>query len=153
MRLLLQSAAFGDGDKIKTKYTCDGENISPPLSWNYESIDVKSFAILCEDPDAHDKPLIHWILFNIPKGERVLLPGLSDMKVISKGIKEGKNSFGKIGYNGPCPPEGEEHRYFFRIYALDSLLDLEKGIEQGQFLDSIQGHVLANGELMGVYSR
>lgn len=125
MRLLLQSVAFKDGGTINKKYTCDGENISPPLSGNYESKDVKSFAILCEDHDAHDKLTAHWIIFNIPKDIQILLTGLSDMKIFSKGVKEGINSFGKIGYDGPCPPKNEEHRYFFRIYALDTLLDLK----------------------------
>ena len=153
MRLLLQSIVFGDGDKIKTQYTCDGENISLPLSWNYESKDLKSFAIVCEDIDAQDKPFIHWIIFNIPGNYRELLIDLTDLRGLPRGIKEGKNSFGKIGYNGPCPPEGEEHRYVFRIYALDSLLDLENGVDQEQFLDAIQGHVLTEGELMGTYQR
>ena len=153
MRLLLQSIAFGEGDQIKTQHTCDGDNISPPLSWNYESKDLRSFAIICEDIDAQDKPFIHWIIFNIPRGKRELLIGLTDLKGLPRGIKEGKNSFGKIGYSGPCLPEGEEHRYIFRIYALDSLLDLEYGINQDSFLDAIQDHVLDKGELMGVYRR
>lgn len=153
MRLLLQSFAFGDGDKINAQYTCDGENISPPLSWSYESEDVKSFAILCEDPDAPDGLFTHWILFNIPENIRELLTGISDMKLLSKGVKEGRNSSGKIGYEGPCPPEGPVHRYFFKIYALDTMLDLENGTGREQFLDAIQGHILEEGQLMGIYGR
>ena len=151
MRILLSSIAFRIGGIINKKYTCDGENISPSLSWDYESKDVKSFAVLCEDQNAHDKLITHWILFNIPGDIRILLTGLSDMEIFSKGIKEGINSFGKIGYDGPCPPKNEEHRYFFRIYALDTFLDLKSGIDREQFLNTIQGHILTEGELMGVY--
>ncbi|MGB9978398.1 YbhB/YbcL family Raf kinase inhibitor-like protein [Methanobacterium sp.] len=141
------------GQNKKKQYTCDGENISPPLSWNYESYDLKSFAVLCKDNDKHDGQFIHWIIFNIPRNNRELLTGLTDLKGLPRRTKEAKNSFGKIGYNGPCPPEGEEHRYLFRIYALDSMLDLENGVDKDQFLDTIQDHILDKGELIGVYRR
>jgi len=152
MTIKLTSTAFQDGGLIPARYTCDGPNVSPPLSWSGLPPGTKSLALVCEDPDAPGKTWTHWVVYGIPPTTMQLAEGIVHEETLSNGGKQGKNDFGKIGYGGPCPPSGT-HRYFFKLSALDSEISLEPGATKDQLLGAIDGHVLAQGELMGKYKR
>ena len=137
---------------IPKKYTCDGQNVSPPLSWSPIPSGTKSIAILCEDPDAPAGIWVHWVMYNIPPDATGLSESVPSDKVLKDGAKQGINDFRKIGYGGPCPPGGT-HRYFFKIYALDISLAAEPGITRNDLLKAMEGHVLGQGQLMGRYKR
>lgn len=148
-------SVFNNGDKIPSKYTCDGADVSPPLQINGVSEGAASIAIIVDDPDAPIGVFNHWIIWNIPASETVIIPeNLPKKSEIDEPIRalQGKNDFGKIGYNGPCPPSGE-HRYFFKVYVLDTELNLKSGITKEELLKNIEGHVIQYAELYGVYSR
>lgn len=142
--LLVRSKAFNDGGSIPPKYTCDGENISPPIEITDYPPTTKSIAIIVEDPDAPRGTYDHWIVWNLPPN--MLIEEDSRVGVV------GTNSFGKAGYGGPCPPSGS-HRYFFKAFALDQELGIETGSNKKALQDAMKEHVLASGELMGVYQR
>lgn len=150
--LVLKSSAFAHQGAIPSKYTCDGEDISPPLEWSGAPADTKSFALIVDDPDAPIGTFNHWILFNIPAGVNQLAEGISRQDTLADGSRQGKTSWRKVGYGGPCPPSGT-HRYFFTLYALDIMLDLPAGASKEQVLQAMSGHILAKGELMGTYKR
>lgn len=152
MTIKLKSAAFANGGMIPKKCTCDGEDVSPPLSWTGIPVAVKGFALICDDPDAPMGTWVHWVLFNLPPETKDLPENIPPQTMLENGAKQGKNDFGKVGYGGPCPPSGV-HRYFFKIYALDLELALEGGATKEQLLNAMQGHILAHGELMGTYKR
>lgn len=154
MTLRLTSSAFEHEGMIPRKYTRFGEDVSPPLQWNDPPEGTKSFALICDDPDApRATPWVHWVIFNIPAQTRQLPEGVPTDKDLPDGSRQGKNDYGDIGYGGPQPPSGT-HRYFFRLYALDTTLDLPAGTTtKDQLLKAMVGHVLARGELMGKYSR
>ncbi len=152
MELKITSSAFDHGSLIPKKYTCDGEDISPPLSWNSIPANIESFALICDDPDAPMDTWVHWVIFNVPGDSTGLAEGISPEKVLENGTKQGTNDFGKIGYGGPCPPNGT-HRYYFKLYALDTTLEMESGITKAELLRAMQGHILAEGQLMGKYTR
>ncbi len=152
MKIEIKSSAFENEGMIPRKYTCDGENISPPLSWSSVPEGTKSLALICDDPDAPFITFVHWVIFNIPPNIYELSEGIPSEKVLENGAKQGKNDFENIGYGGPCPPFGT-HRYYFKIYALDTVLDLEPGIKKKQLLKAMEGHILAEGQLMGKYKR
>jgi Raf kinase inhibitor-like YbhB/YbcL family protein len=147
----LSSAAFLDGGAIPEKYTCQGEDISPPLSWGELPAGTRSLALIVDDLDTSSK-FTHWVIFNMPSDIRELPESVSGRSVMS-GVLEGKNDFGKVGYGGPCPPSGKAHRYRFALYALDITINLEAGASKGQLLDAVKGHILAQGELIGTYQR
>lgn len=151
--LSLSSAAFQDGGIIPVKYTCQGQDISPPLSWSEPPAGTQSLAIIVEDPDAPGGMFTHWVLFNIPPDNRGLNEAASPQARLPGGVREGKNDFGKIGYGGPCPPSGKAHRYQFNLYALDTTMNLESGASRKQVLDALEGHTLARGQLTGLYQR
>jgi Raf kinase inhibitor-like YbhB/YbcL family protein len=153
MKIELSSTAFGDGANIPKQYTGDGKDVSPPLRWSDPPPETKSFALICDDPDAPRGTWVHWVLFNLPAEERQLEEAVPAQKELDKGVKQGKNDFGKIGYGGPAPPPGKSHRYFFKLYALDTALDLAPGATKDQLLAAMKGHVLAEGQLMGRYGR
>ena len=153
MTLSLSSTAFKEGDKIPVKYTCDGEDISPPLEWGEPPQKTQAFVLIVDDPDAPGGVFTHWVLFNIPGDVRQLGEGVPAQERLQSGALQGKNDFGRIGYGGPCPPRGPAHRYRFTAYALDKTLDLKPGISKKQLLDGMKGHVLAQGQLMGTYQR
>jgi len=154
MEIKLYSTAFKDGEFIPSKYTCEGSNVSPQIHWNEELKDVKSFAIIVDDPDAPGGDFVHWVIYNIPASVRELHEDVTPSRNISDQILLGTNSFGHIGYGGPCPPSGKPHRYFFRIYALDTVLHhLGSGAMKAQLLKTMQGHIIGEGELMGKYQR
>lgn len=150
--IILKSDSFSDGGMIPAKYTCDGANISPQLSWDNAPKDTKSFVLICEDPDAPMGTFTHWILYDIPADVHELPENLPKDKVLPNGAKQGIADFKKIGYGGPCPPSGT-HRYYFKLYSLDTLLNLEPGLKKEDILKAMNGHILAQGQIMGKYTR
>ena len=151
----LSSPAFEAGGGIPVRYTCDGKSLSPPLRWSHAPEGTRSFALICDDPDAVKVvgyTFIHWVIFNVPASADSLGEGVPPKPGLADGSRQGKNSTSRIGYIGPCPPQGD-HRYFFRLYALDAVLDLEPGVSAEQLRKAMEGHVLARAELMVVYRR
>lgn len=148
----LKSPAFGYGQSIPTRYTCDGEDISPPLEWSDPPANTRSFALIMDDPDAPVGVWDHWVLFNIRSETRSLPEGIPPDADLIQGGRHGRNSWKRLGYGGPCPPGGT-HRYFFRLYALDTVLELPPGASKENVLKAIEGHILAQAELMGMYQR
>ena len=151
--IVLSSTAFKEGDKIPGKHTCDGQDISPALMWNEPPEQTESLALIVDDPDAPSGVFTHWVLFNIPKNVYQLGEGVSSQEQLDNGALQGKNGFGRIGYGGPCPPQGSTHRYQFTIYALDQHLNLKAGASKKQVVDAMKGHILAQGQLTGTYQR
>ncbi len=152
MEIKITSPAFENGGLIPAKYTCDGDDISPPLRWDAVPEDTKSIALVSDDPDAPVGTWVHWVLFNLPAGTRELAENIPPDKVLPNGTKQGISDFGRIGYGGPCPPSGT-HRYFFKLYALDTEIDLPAGATKGQLLEAMEGHILRQGQLIGKYKR
>lgn len=148
------SPAFQDGGMIPKKYTCDGQDISPPLKLSGVPQGAKSIALIMDDPDAPRRTWIHWVLFNLPPDISELGEKLEAKSRTSVGALHGTNSWGrrKIGYGGPCPPSGT-HRYFFKVYALDTMLPLKPGASKKQLLSAMKGHTLAEAQIMGRYKR
>jgi len=153
MNIQIASAVFSDGQAIPAKYTADGLDISPPLAWTNAPAGAKSFALIADDPDAPAGTWVHWVIFNLPPAATELAENTSKLAQLPDGAKQGLNSFKKTGYNGPAPPPGKAHRYFFKIYALDTALDLKPGATKTDLLKAMDGHVLAQGQLMGTYQR
>lgn len=149
----LRSPSFGDGEQIPVKFTCDGRDVSPPLQWNDAPAGTKSFALICEDPDAPAGTWVHWVLFNLPAAKGELPEHVSTSEILPGGAKQGRNDFKRIGYGGPCPPPGKPHRYFFKLYALATELALEPRATKTDVLHAMRGHVLAEASLMGTYER
>jgi len=145
----LSSTAFQEGAVIPVEHTGDGEDRSPPLAWSGAPGAAKSFALVCDDPDAPRGAWVHWVLFNLLADQHGLPAGGS----LPPGARQGKNDFGKLGYGGPAPPPGKPHRYYFRVYALDTILSLPEGATKPQLEQAMKGHILATGQLMGKYSR
>jgi len=152
MAFELTSAAFATDEGIPRKYTCDGDDISPPLSWSEPPEGTQSFALICDDPDAPVGTWVHWVLYNIPADKRSLPEAIPAQAQLSDGSLHGKNSWKRRDYGGPCPPSGT-HRYFFKLYALDVTLNLGAGATKKKVLRAMEGHILAQVELMGTYSR
>ena len=147
------SSAFEPNGLIPKKYTCDGEDLSPPLRWSDPPSGTQSFALLSDDPDAPVGTWVHWVLYDLPAGTRELTEGLPAAKALPDDAKQGMTDFGRVGYGGPCPPPGPFHRYFFKLYALDTRLNLPPGQTKRQLLKAMEGHALAQGELIGRYKR
>ncbi|MCL4507450.1 MAG: YbhB/YbcL family Raf kinase inhibitor-like protein [Chloroflexi bacterium] len=152
MTLQVTSTAFAGGKMIPAKYTCDGQGISVPLSWSDPLPNTRSFALIVDDPDAPGRTFVHWVLYNLPVNARRLSEGISTAATLTDGSRNGKNSAGQSGYIGPCPPSGT-HRYYFKLYALDTMLQLAPGATKDQLLAAMKDHIVAQGELMGTYSR
>jgi Raf kinase inhibitor-like YbhB/YbcL family protein len=156
MKFLLTSAAFDHEGTIPTGYTCDGEDLSPPLSWSGAPEGTRSFALLVDDPDAPDPDAptmvwVHWVLYNLPPDLTKLAEAV-DPDALPAGAREGLNDWERTGYGGPCPPIGR-HRYFFKLFALDvGLPDLDEPTKQ-DLEESMNGHILAEAMLMGTYQR
>ena len=148
----LVSTAFDSGKMIPSKYTCDGENISPALQWDNVPAGTKSFALIADDPDAPMGTWVHWVIYNIPDSSRGLKENVPAAPKLPDGTLQGKNDFRKIGYGGPCPPGGV-HRYYFKLYALDKILSVPAGLTKAELLKAMDGHILAKAELMGKYAR
>jgi hypothetical protein len=152
MDIIIKSPAFGEGQSIPEEYTCDGMNISPPLEWSNIPSGVVSLAIIFDDPDAPAGTWVHWVIYNIPSSERKISKGVPLLKELENGAVQGINSFGRTGYGGPCPPGGT-HRYYFKIYALDTKLPSDPKATKESLLKAMSNHILTQGQLMGRYSR
>ncbi len=152
MVITVTSDAFKEGGMILAKHTCDGQNISPPLNWQQIPQGTKSFALISDDPDAPVGVWVHWVMWNIPAESNGLPQNIPPTSQLPDGSKQGVTSAGRHGYHGPCPPSGT-HRYYFKIYALDVMLDLPGDSTKQNLLDAMKGHILAEGALMGKYKR
>jgi len=152
MEIKIFSSAFEEGGMIPEKYTCDGDDVSPPLSWESLPEGTKTLALICDDPDAPGGTWVHWVLFNLPGDLKGLEEGIPPERELPNGGRQGMNDFRKIGYGGPCPPGGT-HRYYFKLYALDAQMKLHAEATKAQLLEAMKGHILAQGQLMGKYSR
>ena len=152
MALEITSTAFSEGEMIPTRYTCDGPDVSPDLSWSGVPDAAKSLALICDDPDAPMGTWVHWVLFNIPSNASGLPAEIPSDDALENGARHGTNDFGRLGYGGPCPPGGT-HRYYFKLYVLDTELNLDSGVTKDQLLDAMKGHILAEAQLMGTYKR
>jgi len=151
-KISVSAEAFKEGNLIPEEYTCDGDDISPLLSWKGVPANAKSIALIMDDPDAPMGTFVHWVLFNIPANTQKLQKGIPEDKTLADGSRQGTNDFRSIGYGGPCPPGGT-HRYYFKIYALDTMLNLPAGATKADVEKAMKGHILAQGELMGRYKR
>lgn len=152
MEIRMTSAAFEAGGMIPIQYTCDGQDISPPLSWGDVPEGSASIALVCDDPDAPVGTWVHWVLFDLPPETRNLPENIPAVENLENGGRHGTNDWHKLGYGGPCPPGGT-HRYYFKIYALDKKTGLSEDSTKAQLLKAMEGHILAEGELMGRYKR
>jgi Raf kinase inhibitor-like YbhB/YbcL family protein len=155
MTLKVTSSAFQQGGSIPAQYTCEGDDISPPLAWAGLPNNTKTIAMIVDDPDAPDpaKPqrvYVHWVVYNMP-AQTTSLPENASKSGMPAGALQGKNDWGKAEYGGPCPPIGR-HRYFFKLYALDTTLGL-KAATKADFEKAVKGHIVDSGELMGTYQK
>jgi hypothetical protein len=148
----ISSSAFKPGESIPSKYTCDNIDVSPELTWSGVPSATKSFALICDDPDAPSGSYVHWVMFNLPADARELSENIPKKDILVNGARQGKNDFGKIGYGGPCPPSGT-HRYYFKLYALDTVLNEKPGITKKELVKVMETHVLEECQLMGRYKR
>jgi Raf kinase inhibitor-like YbhB/YbcL family protein len=149
----LTSPAFRHGDVIPREHTCDGDDLSPALSWSEVPLERRSLALVCDDPDAPRGTWIHWVLYNLPAESAELSPGIPTIPELPSGARQGRNDSGDIGYGGPCPPPGKPHRYYFRLYALDIMLSLPHGVSRAELDRAMADHILDQATLMGVYQR
>ena len=152
MALQLISRAFKEGGMIPAHYTADGEDVSPPLDWSYIPDGTKSFAILCDDPDAPGGSFCHWVIYNIPPNTVHFPEAFPTFNSLPNGTKQGTNDFGSIGYRGPAPPSGV-HRYTFKLYALSAVLDLEPGAKKAQLEKMVLRRIVGESQLTGKYQR
>jgi len=154
MAFTLTSAAFRDGAGIPVKYTCDGLDVSPPLSWSSAPTGTRGFALIVDDPDAPAGSWVHWVLYNLPAAVFELPENIAKVESLDlDGARQGRNDFRRPGYGGPCPPPGPAHRYFFKLYALAAPLTLKAGAQKRDVEAAMEGHVLATAQLMGTYGR
>ncbi len=153
MAFELTSSAFQEGGSIPKQYTCEGADLSPPLHWGVPPAATKSFVIIADDPDAPGGTWVHWVVYNLPLDLRGLVEGVPTTDRLPNGALQGLNDFKRVGYGGPCPPPGKPHRYFFRLYALDRVLDLKSQETKARVMRACQGHILAEAQLMGRFAR
>lgn len=153
MEIIVASAAFAAGSAIPAKYTCMGPDVSPPITWEKIPEGTKSIALICDDPDAPMGTWVHWVIFNIPPDKKGLPEAVPADPHLPDGSIQGINDFRRHGYGGPCPPPGKPHRYFFKVYALDTTLDLGPNSRKSDVEKAMQGHILAQGQLMGTFKR
>ena len=149
----LSSEAFGPDEQIPVIHTCDGHNTSPPLAWDGAPEGTNAFALIMDDPDAPGGTFTHWVLFDLPAGSRTLTAGVETSERPPVGGVQGGNDADGIGYTGPCPPPGDLHGYRFTLYALDVPVNLDPGAKKQEVLDTMDGHILAEAELVGTYGR
>jgi len=153
MTFAISSTGFQSGAEIPRKFTCDGADVSPELFWVNPPSGTQSFALIADDPDAPVGTWTHWVLFDLPAQTASLPEGIPKVDEVPGGGRQGRNDFRKIGYGGPCPPPGKPHRYFFKLYALDRILNLKAGASKQELEQAMQGHILGKAELMGTYRR
>ncbi len=151
--LRLTSPDFVHGERIPRRHTCEGDNVSPGLAWIGVPVETRSFALICDDPDAPRGTWLHWTLYNLPAEAIELGAAVPAHPELPSGARQGTTDFGKVGYGGPCPPPGKPHRYFFRLYALGTVLNLAPGVNRAELEAAMKDHVLATGTLMGTYER
>ena len=151
--MIVTTTAFQPGQPVPRVCTCDGEDRSPDLEWSEVPVQSRSFALVCDDPDAPRGTWVHWVLFNLPADAVQLAAGVPGKPELPSGARQGVNSSGKIGYSGPCPPPGRPHRYYFRLYALDTVLNVAAGASRADLDQAMATHVLAEATLMGTYGR
>ncbi|UCB44227.1 MAG: YbhB/YbcL family Raf kinase inhibitor-like protein [Dehalococcoidales bacterium] len=149
--MTLLSTAFSEGENIPIRYSCDGEDISPQLTWDNVPAGTQSFVLIMDDPDAPGGVFTHWVLFNLPADARQLPEAVPTEQELDNGARHGINDFGEISYGGPCPPFGQSHRYQFTLYSLDTTLDLPAGASKQQVINAMQGHILDSVTLTGLY--
>jgi Raf kinase inhibitor-like YbhB/YbcL family protein len=153
MTISLRSPAFEDGKPIPNRYTCEAEDVSPPLTWSGLPAGTMTIALICDDPDAPMGTWVHWVLYGVPATQDSLEENLATKPELPNKARQGVNDFRSTGYGGPCPPPGKTHRYFFKIYALNADLVLKPGANKKQLLDAMKGHIIGEGQLMGTYKR
>jgi Raf kinase inhibitor-like YbhB/YbcL family protein len=153
MPFQIATTAFSAGETIPKKFTCDGPDVSPQLSWKEAPAGTQSFALIMDDPDAPVGTWVHWVLYNVPANITELQEGVEKQEQLASGALQGRNDFHKAGYGGPCPPPGKPHRYFFKLYALDTKLNLKAGGTKPDLERAMKGHILVETELMGRYGR
>jgi Raf kinase inhibitor-like YbhB/YbcL family protein len=151
--LTVASPAFAPGTTIPTDFTCSGADRSPPLEWHGAPKSTQSYALIVDDPDAPGGKFIHWVAYNFPATATSIAEGVPKTARIPGGGINGVNSFGHLGYNGPCPPPGSVHHYRFRVFALDAPVTLSEGADASALEKAIKGHIVAEGELVGTFSR
>jgi Raf kinase inhibitor-like YbhB/YbcL family protein len=152
-RMQLTSTAFTEGAAIPAKHTCDARNVSPPLKWTGVPAGAKSLVLIADDPDAPSGTWVHWVLYDLPATATELGEDVPKGQYVTGGAKQGLNDFRHLGYGGPCPPPGKPHRYFFKLYALDTVLDLKPGLTKKDIEKAMEGHILDRAQLMGNYQR
>ena len=153
MAMEIKSSAFKNNEEIPAKYTCKGQDVSPELTWSGAPQGTKSFALISDDPDAPVGTWVHWVIYDIPPDTMQLPEAVPKKEILEDGSKQGMTDFRDIGYGGPCPPPGTPHRYFFKLYALDEMLNLKPGLTKQALLKEIEGHVLEEAELVGLFKR
>lgn len=153
MAMNLTSPAFKNGETIPMEYTCSGEDKSPELNWSGVPKAAKSLALIADDPDAPMGTWVHWVLYDLPAEDGEIPEGVTKAETMPNGAKQGMNDFKKVGYGGPCPPPGPEHRYFFKLYALDDTVKLPPMSTKKQLEDAMKGHILEETQLMGKFGR
>jgi Raf kinase inhibitor-like YbhB/YbcL family protein len=153
MKIEITSTAFAEGRPIPDKHAFENQDLSPALQWSGVPPAAKSLALVCDDPDAPMGTWVHWVIYDLPPAAAGLPEGVAKSPELAGGAKQGVNDYKKTGYGGPCPPPGRPHRYFFKLYALDTLTGLKSGATKKELLAAMEGHVLAQGQLMGTYQR
>jgi hypothetical protein len=153
MTMKLQSSAFAEGARIPKEFTCDGSDKSPPLAWTPAPNGTKSIALICDDPDAPAGTWVHWVLWGLKPNATSLPENLSKTAILPDSVRQGRNSWPRAGYNGPCPPPGRPHRYFFKLYALNVDLALSESADKAALEKEMKGHILDQAQLMGLYGR
>ncbi|MDP3143323.1 MAG: YbhB/YbcL family Raf kinase inhibitor-like protein [Candidatus Omnitrophota bacterium] len=151
----IASPAFANNTEVPRKYTCQGEDISPPLSWSDAPEGTKSLVLISDDPDAPAGTWVHWTVFNIPADKKELKEGegIPAKKQLADGSRQGMTDSGSVGYHGPCPPPGRYHRYFFKLYSLDTLLSLDAGATKEEIEQAMESHILVKAEILGKFKR
>jgi len=152
-KISISAEGIKEGESIPDEYTCEGKDISPSLSWKGIPAGTKSIALIMDDPDCPGGTFVHWVLYNMPAETQKLPKAMPLNQTLIDGSMQGATDFGRPGYGGPCPPPGKPHRYYFKIYALDTKLNLPPGATKNQVESSMKGHIIAKGELMGKYQR
>jgi Raf kinase inhibitor-like YbhB/YbcL family protein len=153
MAFSLSSSDFENGSTIPKNFTCDGADVSPELSWSDAPKETQSFALIADDPDAPVGTWTHWVIYNLAADTKSTPQNVNKIDQLPDGVMQGRNDFRKIGYGGPCPPTGKPHRYFFRLYALDTKLNLKAGASRQEVEQAMNRHVVGQAELMGKYGR
>ncbi|HQP91926.1 MAG TPA: YbhB/YbcL family Raf kinase inhibitor-like protein [Candidatus Omnitrophota bacterium] len=153
MALELKSTSFENNSVIPAEFTCEGKDVSPDLQWSDAPDDTKSFALICDDPDAYGVAWVHWVIYNIAADKNSLPKGVQQGQSLPDGSNQGINDSQEYGYGGPCPPPGKPHRYVFKLYALDDTLLIGEKVTKDKLLNAIKSHVLAEAQLIGTYKR